>query len=122
MDWGSFEDAAAIENAWYYYALSNIKNMAEVLGRDSGDIESRMNEIKAGYSSLWTEKGYKSKGVIAPDDRANALAVISGLAEKDKYDTITSVLTNRKNASPYMEFYVLEALCRMDKYDLLFCF
>ena len=118
MDWGSFEDAAAIENAWYYYALSNIKNMAEVLGRDSGDIELRMNEIKTGYSSLWTEKGYKSKGVIAPDDRANALAVISGLADEDKFDTIASVLTNRKNASPYMEFYVLEALCRMDKYDL----
>ncbi|MBR6335734.1 MAG: glycoside hydrolase family 78, partial [Clostridia bacterium] len=117
LDWGSFADVAAIENAWYYFALSCIKNMAEVTGRNSDDISSAMGRIKEGYESLWTKKGYKSAGVLAPDDRANALAVISGLAGEDKYDVITSVLTKTMNSSPYMEFYVLEALCRMDKYD-----
>ena len=117
LDWGSFADVAAIENAWYYFALSCIKNMAEVTGRNSDDISSAMNRIKEGYESLWTKKGYKSSGVPGPDDRANALAVISGLAGEDKYDVITSVLTKTMNSSPYMEFYVLEALCRMDKYD-----
>ena len=76
-----------------------------------------MNEIKAGYASLWTENGYKSEDVKAPDDRANALAVISGLAEEDKYETITAVLESTENSSPYMEYYVLEALCQMGKYD-----
>ena len=117
LDWGSFADVAAIENAWYYFALSCIKNMAGVTGRNSDDISSAMSRIKEGYESLWTKKGYKSAGVLAPDDRANALAVISGLAGEDKYDVITSVLTKTMNSSPYMEFYVLEALCRMDKYD-----
>ena len=117
LDWGSFADVAAIENAWYYYALSCIKNMAEVLGKNSSDLEAKMSRIKTGYASFWTGGGYKSKDVISPDDRANALAVISGLAEKEKYGAITSVLTKKKNSSPYMEFYVLEALCRMEKYE-----
>ena len=117
MDWGKRADTTAIENAWYYYALSAIKNMAQVLGKDSADIETKMNEIKAGYASLWTENGYKSEDVKAPDDRANALAVISGLAEEDKYETITAVLESTENSSPYMEYYVLEALCQMGKYD-----
>ena len=117
MDWGNFADVAAIENAWYYNALSSIKDMAEVLGKNCEKITERMSIIKTGYESLWTEKGYKSGSVVFPDDRANALAVISGLAEKDKYDVITSVLTKTKNSSPYMEFYVLEALCRMNRYE-----
>ena len=118
MDWGKHADVTAIENAWYYYALSSIGNMAEILGKSSTDITDKMNKIKAGYESLWTEKGYKSKDVSKPDDRANALAVISGLAEEDKYGIITSVLTETENSSPYMEYYVLEALCQMGKFEL----
>ena len=117
MDWGSFADVTAIENAWYYYALSTICSMAEVLGKPCSDIAAKMNEIKTGYASLWTKNGYKSRDVLFPDDRANALAVVSGLAERDQYDVIASVLTRTKHASPYMEYYVLEALCRMDRYD-----
>jgi len=55
--------------------------------------------------------------VRKPDDRANALAVLSGLAQKEQYDTITNVLTTTKNSSPYMEYYVLEALCKMGEYE-----
>ncbi len=117
LDWGNFADVAAIENAWYYYALTSIKYMAGEIGKSSDDIEARMNRIKSGYASLWTERGYKSKEVLNPDDRANALAVISGLADKEKYNIITELLTKTMNSSPYMEFYVLEALCQMDKYD-----
>ncbi|MBQ6267294.1 MAG: glycoside hydrolase [Clostridia bacterium] len=117
MDWGNFADTAAIENAWYYYALSSIRNMAEVLGKNSDALAANMQEIKTGYASLWTSGGYKSGGVLRPDDRANALAVLSGLAESDQYDAIASVLTETKNASPYMEYYVLEALCQMERFD-----
>ncbi|MBR2730986.1 MAG: glycoside hydrolase family 78, partial [Clostridia bacterium] len=118
LDWGSFIDVPALENAWYYYALSRICEMAEVLGMDCGDLTARMQEIKAGYAALWTGKGYKSSGVLGPDDRANAIAVLSGLAEEEQYDAITDLLTKTMNASPYMEFYVLEALCRMERYDV----
>ena len=61
MDWGSFADVTAIENAWFYYALSCIRNMAQVLGKDSAEIAQKMREIETGYASLWTKNGYKSK-------------------------------------------------------------
>ena len=116
MDWGGHADVAAIENAWYYHALSCLRNMAGALGRDRDEIAAKMSRIKTGYASLWTVKGYKSGGVLKPDDRANALAVIAGLAGKEQYDVIAAVLTETKNASPYMEYYVLEALCQMERY------
>ncbi len=118
-DWGKKADMTAIENAWVYYALSATEKMAEILGKkeDISFITERKATIEKGYKNLWTEEGFKSEDAKNPDDRANALAVLSGLAEKEQYDTITRVLTTTKNSSPYMEYYVLEALCKMGKYE-----
>ncbi len=118
-DWGKKSDMTAIENAWVYYALSATEKMAEILNKDNdiSFISERKNTISKGYKTLWTEEGFKSNDVRKPDDRANALAVLSGLAEKEQYDTITNVLISIKNSSPYMEYYVLEALCKMNKYE-----
>lgn len=118
-DWGNKADMTAIENAWVYYAFCAAEEMAEILGRteDIAFINSRKSSIANGYESLWTEDGFKSKDVRKPDDRANALAVLSGLAGEDQYDTIKNVLTTTKNSSPYMEYYVLEALCEMGEYE-----
>ena len=118
-DWGSKADMTAIENAWVYYALSSVEKMAELLGKD-GDlsfIAERKEAISEGYKALWTEEGFRSDDAEKCDDRANALAVLAGLAEKEQYGTILNVLTNTKNASPYMEYYVLEALCKMGEYE-----
>lgn len=118
-DWGKKADMTAIENAWVYYALSSLEEMAEVLGKseDIPFIKERKGAIYEGYKSLWTGEGYKSGDVKKPDDRANALAVLSGLAGKEQYATILEVLTSTHNASPYMEYYVLEAMCKMGKYE-----
>jgi hypothetical protein len=118
-DWGSKADMTAIENAWVYYALSATEKMAGILEKDDdiSFIKERRDVIKTGYKSLWTEDGFKSEDAKEPDDRANALAILSGLAEKEQYETITNVLVNTKNSSPYMEYYVLEALCKMGKYE-----
>lgn len=118
-DWGSKADMTAIENAWVYYALSSVEKMAGVLGenKDISFITERKNAIEKGYEALWTENGFKSEDVKKPDDRANALAVLAGLAKKEQYDAITNVLTTTKNSSPYMEYYVLEALCKMGEYE-----
>ena len=118
-DWGKKADMTAIENAWVYYALSATEKMAELLGKDEdiSFITGRKDTIAKGYKTLWTEGGFKSKDAKKPDDRANALAVLSSLAEKEQYNTITNVLTTAKNSSPYMEYYVLEALCKMGKYE-----
>ncbi len=118
-DWGSKSDMTAIENAWVYYALSAVEEMAEIIGEDEDNslIAERKEAIAKGYKSLWTKNGFKSKDVTKPDDRANALAVLTGLAEEEQYDVILKVLTNTKNSSPYMEYYVLEALCKMGEYE-----
>ncbi len=44
-----------------------------------------------------------------------ALAVVAGLAGKDKYRQIYKLLQTQMYASPYMEKYVLEALFVMDE-------
>ena len=118
-DWGSKADMTAIENAWVYYALSTVEEMAELLGKeeDISFITERKAAIANGYKALWTDEGFKSDDVKKPDDRANALAVLTGLADKKQYATIKNVLTNTKNSSPYMEYYVLEALCKMGEYE-----
>ncbi len=118
-DWGSKADMTAIENAWVYCALSATEQMAQLLGKD-GDlsfITERKKTIAEGYKSLWTEEGFRSKDVRKPDDRANALAVLSGLASEEQYETVKNVLITTKNSSPYMEYYVLEALCKMGEYE-----
>ena len=118
-DWGSKADMTAIENAWVYYALSSVEQMAEILGEDKdiAFIAERKAAIAEGYKSLWTESGYKSEDAKKPDDRANALAVLAGLADEEQYAVITDVLKNVTNSSPYMEYYVLEALCKMGEYE-----
>ncbi len=118
-DWGKKADMTAIENAWVYYALSSVEKMSELLGREDelSFISERKEAIAEGYRALWTDEGFKSDGVKKPDDRANALAVLSGLAEKEQYSTVLNVLTDVKNSSPYMEYYVLEALCKMGEYE-----
>ena len=118
-DWGDYADMTVIENSWYYYALSAVEEMGRILGetRDIPFVAERKETIEKGYKSLWTENGYKSEDVKNPDDRANALAILSGLANEEQYDTIRNVLTTVKNSSPYMEYYVLEALCRMGEYE-----
>ena len=119
-DWGNKADMTTIENAWVYYALSSVEKMANILGKndDISFITERKAAISKGYKSLWTEDGFKSDDAKNPDDRANALAVLSGLADKEQYETIKNVLTTTQNSSPYMEYYVLEALCKMGEYDL----
>lgn len=118
-DWGSKADMTAIENAWVYYALSATEEMAKLLGKDEDIpfITQRKDIISKGYEALWTKDGFKSEDVKNPDDRANALAVLSGLAEKEQYAAIKNVLTTTQNSSPYMEYYVLEALCKMGEYE-----
>ena len=121
-DWGSKADMTAIENAWVYYALSATEKMADVLEKDEdiSFITQRKDAIAKGYKTLWTEEGFKSEDAKNPDDRANALAVLSGLAKKEQYDTITNLLKTTKNSSPYMEYYVLEALCKMGEYEVAY--
>ena len=116
-DWGDNFDVPVMENAWYYMALRSTKEMAELLGRseEAGFCAERMNQIDSSFDkAFWTGEHYYSETKNGkPDDRANALAVLSGLASHDKFEKIEEILKTVYNSSPYMEYYVLEAMCRM---------
>ena len=45
------------------------------------------------------------------------MAVIAGIARPENYPAIRKVLLEQKHASPYMEKYVLEALCIMGYHE-----
>lgn len=120
QDWGSRIDVAPLENAWYYYALSAVKNMAELLGDENtaAKLNDRMNTLSKAYQNLWTGEGYKSPDNEGYDDRGNAVAVLSGICPRENYEKIKGLLFETRNASPYMEYYVLEALCKMEEFAL----
>lgn len=120
-DWGENADMAVMENAWYYMALNSCKKMAELLGKteDIAFYKERMESIAAHFDHLYWKGDFyyhfTENGL--PDDRANALAVLSGLAGKEHYPGILHILNTTENSSPYMEKYVLDAMCEMGYID-----
>ena len=124
IDWGIGVDAGVSDHTWYYIAALNMKKVAQVLGKPREDIEfldRRLTLIKKNFDKMfWNEekKAYYSNVMqnIA-DDRAQAMAVYSGLADPARYPYLLDVLKKTENASPYMEKYVLEALFMMGYTD-----
>ncbi len=120
QDWGHKIDVAPLENAWYYYALSAVKNMAELLGDKptADEFDGRMKSLYTAYQSLWAGDGYRSPENEGYDDRGNAVAVLSGLCPEENYGKIKEILFGVRNSSPYMEYYVLESLCKAGEFAL----
>jgi hypothetical protein len=121
-DWGRDIDARILDSAWYQLALEGAIEMARLTGNDA-DIprwESLRKRIASGFNkTFWNGKEYRSPAYQGDtDDRANALAVVAGFAGADQFAALREVLTKHRNASPYMEKYVLEALFMMDSPDL----
>jgi alpha-L-rhamnosidase len=114
FDHGEFIDIIVLRNAWYYLALKGARVMAELTqNRQDIDVyQTQMERISESFNQiLWKGDGYHSGEII--DDRANAMAVLAGLADKKKWPVIESILKTVRNATPYMEGYVLEALFTM---------
>jgi hypothetical protein len=118
-DWGKNMDVAVLESAWLHLALRGARHMALLLGErdDAREFEKRMRKIESAYNkTFWQGSFYRSPSHEGEtDDRANALAVVAGLAKPDYYPAITKFLETTMHASPYMEKYVLEALFLMKK-------
>lgn len=117
-DWGENIDIEMLDNCWYYLALKAAIPMASMSGyaNDTLDYSKRMQSIKDNFSSaFWVENEqyFRSHKLVHPDDRANAMAIIAGLAKPEQFSGIRKVLENQMFSSPYMEKYVLEALCKM---------
>lgn len=107
------QDGAVMEHAWYYSALRFLKKLADILNDHSYDgfIGSRMECIEKVFDGFWNGYAYTSGSVI--DDRANALAVLSGLCPEENYGQVAKILVSVFNATVYMENFVLTALCEM---------
>ena len=107
-------DERVMVNCWYYSALKFSLYAAEMTGNNlyNSFLAERKEFIEKNFEkSLW-KKGYYASGAVV-DDRANALAVLSGLCPKEKYPAVRKILISVFNASVYMENYVLTALCEM---------
>ena len=121
-DWGNEIDVRILDSAWYQLALEGAIEMAKVTGNED-DIQGWMDlreKISGGFNRIfWTGAEYRSPGYRGDtDDRANALAVLAGFARPTQYGALRKVLARHRNASPWMEKYVLEALFIMDDPDL----
>lgn len=120
VDWGTNIDEEVIENAFYYMALNATKNLGNDLNLtyNSSFLNERIERIKEGFETFKTSKGYTSNETsIGYDDRANALAVVSGLYDTSLKDVLVDVLTTETRSSTYMERYALTALIKLDKVD-----
>lgn len=120
-DWGEHKDMPILYNAWYYHALSGFRELALAVGEndDAAEAEEKRAAIRAHFNArFWTGGEYRSAEHAGPtDDRANALAVVVGLAEPKQFDAIRKVLREQYHAGPYMEKYVLQALYLMGAPD-----
>ena len=118
-DWGENTDMGVLTNCWYYLALKTEREFALMIGKvtDAENIRQMMAKIEQNFdATFWNGTAYRSPGYNGEtDDRSQAMAVVSGLASKDKYPALTEVLKKEYHASPYMEKYVLEALFMMDE-------
>ena len=107
-------DKEILNICWYYSALKFAQFMASELKCEKHNdfIAGRMKAIERNFNSrYWKGSFYSSDKVI--DDRANAMAVLSGLCEKNNYPAVRYILMSVFNSTTYMENYVLMALCEM---------
>ena len=122
-DWGKNIDKPALQQCWYALALKGFAQMARTTGHRSDAMMAEQMYDKMRYSfnsSYWNEElqHYKSAGYRdVPDDRVQAMAVLAGFVTEDRYETMRQFFATYYNASPYMEKYVLEALCVMGYYE-----
>ncbi|MBE6301749.1 MAG: glycoside hydrolase [Parabacteroides distasonis] len=119
IDAGKNKDKNAVLPCWYYLALKGERVFAAQLGKteDVKMIDAIMKRMYDSYNKrYWNGTAYRSADYTEEtDDRAQALAVISGLASPDKYPAICKVLEKEQHAQPFMEKYVLEAIFQMGK-------
>ena len=117
-DWGDHIDLSLLTAEWYYLALKSEKDFARQLNKDEDmkSIDKMMNLMKENFDKhFWKGDNYRSDSYkeSESDDRAQAMAVLSGLASPDKYPAILQVLKKSHFASPLMEMYVQQALFKM---------
>lgn len=120
-DWGDNKDMELLFSLWYSIALDGYAHMARLVdepaeARWADETNDRLRKVF--HQKYWAGAYYKSSDYEGqPDDRAQALAVVAGVLPKELYPTIRPFFRQQYHASPYMEKYVLQALCEMGYYQ-----
>ena len=108
-------DMPILFNCVYVSAADFFGKLCKKIGvsiEEGEDINVRAQQIKTSFAQKFRKShGYASSDFY--DERANAWAVISGLAEKEMYSELKKTLATCQNASPRFETYVIEALFRI---------
>lgn len=107
-------DAPVLENCMYVAAAKYALKMAELSGNHNFDsfLNERIETLTQSIErKFWNGKYYTSGTIV--DDRANAIAVLSGICPKDRYEKVMKILVTVYNSTPYFERFVLTALCEM---------
>jgi alpha-L-rhamnosidase len=116
-DWGEERDMLLLFNLWYYLAVKGMHHMALTLGNtsDATRYAAWMQQFEVAFNQqFWTGTAYRDPAYKGKtDDRAQALAVVAGIAGKEKYPLLLKVFQTEEHASPYMEKYVFEAMFQM---------
>lgn len=122
-DWGPQDtiDYDAIQNALYYSAIVAARKMAKTLGDNTHMrfYDKRIAAIKTAYQKEYWHAGfYSSNPKKFKDDRANAIAILFGLAKPEQYqDIVDNVLVPNEFASPHFEWMVYNAMAIAGRYD-----
>ncbi len=116
-DWGDNRDMLLIYNLWYYLGLKGMRLSAAELGHaeDEGRYAAAMGRFESAFDArFWNGTAYRDPAYTGEtDDRVQAMAVVAGIAGKDKHAAILEVFRQEEHASPYMEKYVFEAMFQM---------
>lgn len=120
-DWGDNKDMELLFSLWYSIVLDGYAHMARLVDEPAeaqwaDEVNDRLRKVF--HQKYWTGTYYRSpdyKGL--PDDRAQALAVVAGVLPEELYPTLRPFFRQQYHASPYMEKYVLQALCEMGYYQ-----
>ncbi|MDR2201481.1 MAG: hypothetical protein LBP26_01750 [Clostridiales bacterium] len=115
FDAGANVDAKLLENCLYYSALRFLRYAADKCGVSeySGFTDAVAESIKNNFADAFYKpgSGYSSDGRF--DERANAWAVIAGLAAPEHSAELIRGFRLCMNCSPLWENYVIEALCML---------
>lgn len=120
IDWGIDADPEPVNVILYYMALKATQLMCIVLDKptDFNWYQTRIERIENNFEKVyWQGNRYGSKNKPI-EERTSALAIISGLAKKEHYNTLVdSVLLPVQKSSPHMEWMVEEAIMLTGQYE-----
>ncbi|WP_169809571.1 alpha-L-rhamnosidase-related protein [Terrimicrobium sacchariphilum] len=122
-DWGDNVDIEPLDQVLYYKALEALRDSAAALGY-SEDVLScdrlRAQMRDAFDRRYWSDaqKAYMTpQRAGAPDDRVQALAIVTGIAPPERWGSLADFLENNARCSIYMERFPLQALVEAGRPD-----